>query len=54
MLSLLWSPKHSSSAYPDPFVLRSDAAQILREEISELAGLGCDYIQIDAPALTVW
>jgi 5-methyltetrahydropteroyltriglutamate--homocysteine methyltransferase len=51
MMSLLWSPKHSSSAYPDPFVLCADAAGILREEISELAGLGCSYIQIDAPEL---
>ena len=51
MLSLLWSPKHSSSAYPDPFALCADAAQILREEIAELAALGCTYIQIDAPEL---
>ncbi|HUI78369.1 MAG TPA: cobalamin-independent methionine synthase II family protein [Bryobacteraceae bacterium] len=51
MMMLLWSPKHSSSAYPDPFVLCQDAAEILREEISELAALGCTYIQIDAPEL---
>ena len=51
MMALLWSPKHSSAAYPDPFTLFADATDILRQEVAELAGLGCDYIQIDAPEL---
>jgi 5-methyltetrahydropteroyltriglutamate--homocysteine methyltransferase len=50
-LALLWSPKHSRSVYPDPFQLFSDAVDIIRSEVSELAGLGCTYIQIDAPEL---
>jgi 5-methyltetrahydropteroyltriglutamate--homocysteine methyltransferase len=51
MLSLLWSPKHSRAAYPDPFHLFSDAVDIIRSEVRELAELGCTYVQIDAPEL---
>jgi 5-methyltetrahydropteroyltriglutamate--homocysteine methyltransferase len=51
MMALLWSPKHSTAAYPDPFALFADATDILRQEVSELASLGCEYIQIDAPEL---
>src|SRR5207249_599746 len=51
MLSLLWSPKFSSAAYPDPFVLFADAVDIIRAEVREVAALGCTYIQIDAPEL---
>ncbi len=48
----LWSPQHSTAAYPSAVELFADAADILREEIRELAALGCKYIQIDAPELT--
>ena len=51
MLALFWSPEHSGAAYRDPFALFADAVDILRNEVSELAGLGCQYIQIDAPEL---
>jgi 5-methyltetrahydropteroyltriglutamate--homocysteine methyltransferase len=51
MLSLLWSRKHSREVYPDPFQLFSDAVEIIRGEVHELAALGCTYIQIDAPEL---
>ena len=51
MLALFWSPEHSTAAYTDPFALFSDAVDILRQEIRELADLGCQYIQIDAPEL---
>jgi 5-methyltetrahydropteroyltriglutamate--homocysteine methyltransferase len=51
MPSLLWSPKYSAGAYPDPFVLFADAVEIIRAEVRELAALGCTYIQIDAPEL---
>jgi len=53
MLALLWSPKHSRSVYPDPFQLFSDAVDIIRGEVRELAELGCTYIQIDAPLATL-
>ncbi len=51
MMALLWSPVYSKDAYPDPFALFADAADIVRSEIVELAALGCTYIQIDAPEL---
>jgi 5-methyltetrahydropteroyltriglutamate--homocysteine methyltransferase len=51
MLSLWWSPEHSTAAYKDAFALFTDAAEILRQEVHELANLGCEYVQIDAPEL---
>jgi 5-methyltetrahydropteroyltriglutamate--homocysteine methyltransferase len=51
MMTLRWSPDYSRGAYPDPFDLFSDAAAIIRQEVQELAALGCEYIQIDAPEL---
>lgn len=51
MMTLRWSPEYSRGAYPDPFELFHDAAEIVRAEARELAALGCEYIQIDAPEL---
>jgi 5-methyltetrahydropteroyltriglutamate--homocysteine methyltransferase len=51
MMTLRWSPEHSRTAYPDPFALFRDAGDIIRQEARELAALGCEYIQIDAPEL---
>jgi 5-methyltetrahydropteroyltriglutamate--homocysteine methyltransferase len=51
MLALFWSPEHSAAVYHDPFALFADALDILRQEVSELAVMGCQYIQIDAPEL---
>lgn len=51
MMTLRWSPQYSRDAYPDPFELFKDAAEIVRQEAQELAALGCEYIQIDAPEL---
>lgn len=51
MLSLRYSPEFSAGAYPDPLELFADAVDILRAEVRELASLGCEYIQIDAPEL---
>jgi len=51
MMTLRWSPEFSRAAYPDPFSLFADAAAIVRQEAQELALLGCEYIQIDAPEL---
>ena len=51
MMTLRWSPEYSRGAYPDPFELFADAADIVRQEVRELAALGCEYIQIDAPEL---
>jgi 5-methyltetrahydropteroyltriglutamate--homocysteine methyltransferase len=51
MMTLRWSREYSRAAYPDPFGLFADAADIVRQEARELAALGCEYIQIDAPEL---
>jgi 5-methyltetrahydropteroyltriglutamate--homocysteine methyltransferase len=51
MMTLRWSPQYSRNAYPDPFELFRDAAAIVHQEAQELAALGCEYIQIDAPEL---
>ena len=49
MLFLVWSPQRSRDAYSDPFELFADGLRLMREEAEELAKLGCQYIQIDAP-----
>ena len=49
MLFLVWSPTRSRDAYSDPFELFADGLRLMREEAEELARLGCEYIQIDAP-----
>jgi len=46
-----WSPEHSREVYPDPFDLFADATAVLRQEIAELARLGCTDVQLDAPEL---
>jgi 5-methyltetrahydropteroyltriglutamate--homocysteine methyltransferase len=45
----LWSPEHSRGAYPTLDAFLADVAELTREEIAELARLGCTYIQLDAP-----
>lgn len=52
IVTALWSPRHSSSAYPDFFDLVLDMATVIRADIEELAGLGCRHIQLDAPDLS--
>lgn len=44
-----WSAEHSRAAYPTLDSFLADVAQILRDEVKELARLGATYIQIDAP-----
>ena len=53
MLNMFWSPEHSRQAYSDPFQMFADTVDILREEVRDLAAIGCEYIQIDAPELAV-
>ena len=45
----LWSPEHSREAYPTLDEFLEDVAALTRDEIDELARLGCTYIQLDAP-----
>lgn len=44
-----WSPDISSDAYPRLADFLEDVAEILQDEVIELARLGARYIQIDAP-----
>jgi 5-methyltetrahydropteroyltriglutamate--homocysteine methyltransferase len=53
MMFLRWSPRHSTVAYDDAFAMAADAAAIIREEVRELAALGCTYVQIDAPEIAL-
>jgi 5-methyltetrahydropteroyltriglutamate--homocysteine methyltransferase len=48
MLFLLWAAP-TKEVYSDPFELFADGVELVREEAQELANLGCEYIQIDAP-----
>jgi 5-methyltetrahydropteroyltriglutamate--homocysteine methyltransferase len=49
MFFTMWSPKHSTAAYDDPFELFADGVDLVLEEARALADIGCEYIQIDAP-----
>jgi 5-methyltetrahydropteroyltriglutamate--homocysteine methyltransferase len=51
MMQTFWSQEHSTAAYRNPFDMFADAAELLSAEIAELAALGCEYVQIDAPEL---
>jgi 5-methyltetrahydropteroyltriglutamate--homocysteine methyltransferase len=46
-----WNTELSTPAYPDPFAMFADAAEVGRSEVAELVALGCEYIQVDAPEL---
>src|SRR6188472_1429653 len=45
----LWSAEHSRDAYPTLDEFLDDVAELTRDEVGELARLGCTYIQLDAP-----
>lgn len=47
-----WSPAHSGQVYPTPLDLLNDAVEVIKQEVRELAALGCRYVQIDAPELS--
>ena len=49
ILYTAWNPEVSTAAYSDAYELFADAAAIIRDEIAELARLGCTYVQIDSP-----
>lgn len=46
-----WDPRYSTAAYDDAFEMFADCARIVRSEIEELAKLGCQFVQVDAPEL---
>ncbi len=49
LFASLWSPEHSTGAYPTLDGFLADVVEILRLEVAELVRLGCRYIQLDAP-----
>ena len=53
MLCMFWSAPAAQNFYRDPFELFLDGAEVVRAEIAELARMGCEYIQIDAPELAI-
>lgn len=44
-----WSPRESADVYPTAEDYLEDVVRVLREEVGELAALGCRYVQLDAP-----
>src|SRR5690348_3119549 len=44
-----YDPEKSKSAYPTRDAYLADIVDLSRREVSELARLGCTYVQIDAP-----
>jgi 5-methyltetrahydropteroyltriglutamate--homocysteine methyltransferase len=53
MLCMFWSARTARDFYRDPLELFADGAEVIRAEIAELARMGCEYIQIDAPELAI-
>src|SRR5262245_929183 len=51
MMMLGFWNERSRDVYPNPFDLAEDAANAVQGWVQQLAGAGCDYIQIDAPEL---
>jgi 5-methyltetrahydropteroyltriglutamate--homocysteine methyltransferase len=49
MYAYYWVPGVSDSAYASREAYLEDVASILRDEVTELIRLGCEYIQLDAP-----
>jgi 5-methyltetrahydropteroyltriglutamate--homocysteine methyltransferase len=44
-----WDPAKSAAAYPTRDAYLADIVDLTRQEVAELARLGCTYVQIDAP-----
>ena len=53
MLLMFWAPQFAGGYYKDVFELFADGAEVIRAEIAELARMGCEHIQIDAPELAI-
>jgi 5-methyltetrahydropteroyltriglutamate--homocysteine methyltransferase len=51
MYAYYWAPGISDAAYPSPQAYLEDITSFLEEEVRELARLGAEYVQIDAPEL---
>jgi 5-methyltetrahydropteroyltriglutamate--homocysteine methyltransferase len=49
MYAYYWAPGVSDAAYSSPEAYMADVTDILNDEVAELARLGAEYVQIDAP-----
>jgi 5-methyltetrahydropteroyltriglutamate--homocysteine methyltransferase len=49
-----WEAEHSAGAYPSPRDFLIAMRDHVRAVVEELMGLGCDYIQLDAPNYSQW
>ena len=49
LLANFWSADRSKEAYPTLDDFLDDVAALVRAEVAELVGLGCTYVQLDAP-----
>jgi len=49
-----WEAEHSRDAYPTPRDFLLAMRDHTRAVVEQLIGLGCDYIQLDAPNYTQW
>lgn len=52
LIRTMWGPKFSKENYPQPTDMADDVVRILREELIELRGAGCEFVQFDEPVLT--
>lgn len=52
LIRTMWGPKFSKKYYPKPTDMADDVVRILRDELIELRGAGCEFVQFDEPVLT--
>lgn len=48
----MWVTAHTRAAYGDKPVMADDVVRLLREELTDLAAEGADFVQFDEPVLT--
>jgi 5-methyltetrahydropteroyltriglutamate--homocysteine methyltransferase len=48
----MWVGAFSGKVYSDKTEMGGDVVRLLREELSDLAAAGCDFVQFDEPVLT--
>ena len=54
MHRIAWEKEHSGAAYPTARDFLLDVRDHVRAVVEQLIGLGCDYIQLDAPNYSQW
>jgi 5-methyltetrahydropteroyltriglutamate--homocysteine methyltransferase len=54
MHRIAWEPEHSAGAYPTARDFLLAVRDHVRAVVEQLIGLGCDYIQLDAPNYSQW